>query len=233
MSIPRGMFLGGCFYTAQNYEAPVHISFIQCADTDYMSRWGIADATGKELAIIYFKANSLVGDIIGLDGQYAGCLKARQYNYCNAGVTGGDLGVFLQGLSKDYTLDADTLIWDICCCSMLTNNAVNGPHIAQIILPDDCTLAQDTQGAYYMRPLVDATENDALRVLRITEAQSGGAYLNLSGTHISILPLCASAAIVSGDTVTSSSKCGASEDTLGAVLGGAVVIATHRGYPQE
>ena len=105
LNIPRGMFLGGRFYTAQPYQAPIHISYINGANGEYLSTWGIADATGKELATVYFSAGSALGNIIGLDGQYAGCIKARNYNYCNSSVVSGgsalstgDLAVFLQGV---------------------------------------------------------------------------------------------------------------------------------------
>lgn len=234
LSIPRGMFYGGCFYTAQPYQAPLHISYINRSNGEYLSTWGIADATGEELATISFTADSLVGDIVGLDDQYAGCIKARKENYCSASIssTTGDLNVFLQGLGKDYTLNSDTLIWNIECCSMLAPSTASGPNIVGIKLPEDCVLTADTTGAYYMAPNGSAAGVTSLQRLYI-----GGHCL--SGAHISILPYCERALVVSDGCVTQADRpsagvlLGTAEDTLGAVVDGAIVITTHRGYPQE
>lgn len=234
LSIPRGMFYGGCFYTAQSYQAPLHISYINRRNGAYLSTWGVADATGKELAAIFFTADSLVGNIVGLDSQYAGCLKARRDNYSNARISDntGDLNVFLQGLGKDYTLNSDTLVWSIECCSILAPNVAEGPSIAGIELPADCVLTPDVTGAYYMAPNGAAAGVTSLQRLYI-----GGHCL--SGAHISILPYCEHALGVSGGRVTQAEHpsagalLGTAEDTLGAIVDGAIVITTHRGYPQE
>lgn len=248
LNIPRGMFLGGRFYTAQPYQAPIHISYINGAHGTYLSTWGIADATGKELAVIYFYQNSAVGDIIGIDGQYAGCIKARNYNYCNssvvsggAAISTGDLAVFLQGIGSQYVLENDTLVWDICYCSVLAPNATVGPTFEQLLLPPDCGLASDMTGAYYISSRVVPNTDTALRVLRISGAPFNAAnnYIDLSGAHVSILPLCVSGGVVSSGSLISGgmysggTSCGAAEDILGAVVDGAVVLATHKEYPEQ
>ena len=236
LSIPRGMFLGGCFYTTQSYRAPVYISYINCQSGEYLSTWGISDARGTELGVIYFKAGSDIGHIIGLNGQYSGCLKARKDNYNNTPVTStdsaGDLGVFLRSLSKNYTLDPDTLVWDIANCSLLDSGLpVNGPTVASIVLPSDCVLKADSGGAYYMAE-PDPAPGEASMLERLLINSGGSTLLMLSGSHVSILPYCMSTTKISGGVVSEFTKPGAAEDILGNVVDGAVVLAAHGSYPE-
>ena len=234
LSIPRGLFYGGCFYTAQAFVPPIHISYIAPGGV-----WGVADATGVELAQVHFTASSPVGNIVGTDGQYAGCLKARIYDYCKTPasggistsggvISGGDLEVFLRGITRRYELDAATLILDICCCTALASYEVASPEIREIHLPDDCALVLDDNDNYYMSAIPEPSANTpALQRLVIS---GGSTSCTLSGSHVSILPWCETPVAVgtaSGGYVplTSGAPMGAQDITV-SVVDGAIVIAT-------
>lgn len=241
LSIPRGMFLGGCFYTAQDFIAPCHISYIAPPNGQYLSTWGVADAAGVALATVYFdipvEDAPIVGNIVGTDNQYAGCIKARGTSYTNEILPAGDLSIFLRGLTKQYTLDPQTLVFDICCCTRLARNRTTAPTVAEISLPEDCGLALDDNNNYYMSSLVTPNTTTALKSLGFQYSSGASTYeVVLSGTHISILPWCitASAAspVSSGSYIVSGGSVNGAQDIVVDVVDGAIVIATRKNFSE-
>lgn len=234
LSIPRGVFLGGCFYTAQQFTAPCHISYINAPTTQYLSVWGVADAEGASLATVYFAwptstepGKSIIGNIIGNDGQYAGCIKSRKTLFTNDTLVVGDLPTFLRGLTQNHQLNSDTLIFDICNCTLLTPQPTTTPNIAQIVVPEDCVLDSDTQGIYYLRPIQPSNTEHAMTTLRI---YGGGSGSDLTGTHISLTPRTKNISELtsgsSGSVIASGTAIGVDNDVAIDVVDGAIVITT-------
>ena len=214
---------------------------------EYQGQWGIADAAGKEIATINFlKNNPAHGDIIDINGQYAGCLIGRTSTYAASSyLSGGDINVFLRGLPKKYTLNQDTLIFDIGSCSILTSATVAAPTISSIELPPDCHLSIDANACYYLEPdeqTIPATDSP-LRSITFKEYGNDGNSVTISGTHLSIEPYCI--ADFSGGTldiedvvssgggaysvapvISNVSNCGIG-DVVVTNIDGAIIIATH------
>jgi hypothetical protein len=216
INIPRGIFYGGVFYTAQAYTAPCHISYIQGAVDDYLGVWGVADQTGEEIGSIKFtNTPRLIGNIFTPDGTYAGCLVGRDVNfnamsvnftssgstssttYSNsASETVQDLSVFLQSIHGKHVLDTDTLVFDVGICHVIGegNNYNNYPTVIQ--LPADCQLLADINGNYYAAPYGSSGDAESLPVVKQITV-SGATLVNgnivpgsqvLSGANVSITP---------------------------------------------
>lgn len=231
LTIPRGLFYGGCFYTADNFTPPCHISYITATE------WGISDSANTELAVIRFSGN--LGNIYTLSGEYAGCLKGRFYNYDNTPVVSGatvtdgtsDLSIFLKNITGTHQLDQDSLILDCCNCYRIPS-AVPAASFDSLRIPADGELAADVDtGAWYIRPVNSgaAGGGDYLSALTISGATTS---VVLSGAHISITPWCADAANV----YTSGGRAYASTwtpkgigDVVVMVIDGGIVIGTHKG----
>lgn len=202
LTIPRGLFYGGIFYTAEEYTPPCHISYIAGRDEVCLSTWGIADADGKELAQIYFyddpdPDNPLsswganVGHIIDINGAYSGCLKGRLYHYYDTNVSNvsqepSDLVVFLNNLSGEYILDDDSLVLDVCACSGIPKKEDSLTSFEHLQLPADCSCVPDQNGFYYVKKVADEGDNGVVK--GITFNIPSNTPQTISGARLTISP---------------------------------------------
>lgn len=201
----------------------------------YIYTWGIADATGKSLATVYFREDDPShGDIIDNNGQYAGCVIGRKQLYTGSSyLSGGNLGVFMQGLPRRYELNPDTLVLDICRCAVLPPYSAIATNMSSIQLPPDCKLSIDANNYYYLAPKDDDVIDVSIPLKTLTFTDTSGGSVTLAGSHPSVTPYCVSnfsAPSVSGGqaTITITSRCGI-EDIVVTQVDGAIVIATHGG----
>ena len=205
IEIPRGLFLGGIFYTAEEYTPPCHISFISGPDQDCLGTWGIADASGKELGQIVFGYNTPnVGNILTTDAEYGGCLKGKIYNYNNrptdmteSDLPQSDLEVFLRSVYGEHALDPDSLIFDICVCCSVPANSQETYNIKSITLPENMVLEQDSNGMYYVAEnTMPPTSGGFIQAINCSAGTSGAI---LTGPIVNIIPW-----TMSGTSTTSS-----------------------------
>lgn len=181
IQIPRGMFLGGRFYSADKYVLPCHISYIS------ESEWGIADSTGAEVGVVRFDQTSGVGDIYTPAGEYAGCLKGKTSLFNDGDDNPPDLTVFRRSLTRIHTLDADTLVWDINCCSYLYDEPDAYP-ITKIVLPVGTELRADDNHQYYIAG-TGGTETGGANFLRTLTVCAGSQSVILNGRHLALVPM--------------------------------------------
>ena len=219
LTIPRGLFYGGIFYTSEEYTPPCHISYIMGRDEVCLSTWGIADALGKELAQIYFYDEDSaegsdpaldtwgpnVGHIIDINGNYAGCLKGQLYHYIDPDAVDpepSDLLVFLNNLRGEHILDSDSLILDICACGAIPKGGNNSATLNTIALPQDYELAQDDNQRYYIKKAADAENLQPVKSLTFTATTPGPgvASATISGANLVIAPW-TMPTVVSGGTI--------------------------------
>lgn len=197
IEIPKGLFLGGIFYTSEEYVPPCHISFIYGEDQDCLGTWGIADSTGKELGqIIFTEANPNLGNILTTNVEYGGCLKGRIYNYNDRTtydnqsnideLPKSDLEVFLKSVSGEHILNDDTLIFDVCACCSVPKKSVDQYKLTSVELAADTELKIDDNGMYYIAEKNSTPiQDDYIHSLICT---AGSTTVELSGPVINIIP---------------------------------------------
>lgn len=234
LNIPRGLFYGGIFYTSEQYTPPCHVSYISGQEDELLlSTWGIADASGKELAQIYFEINNpVVGKILTLNGEYAGCLKGRPTNFNQNAVEiisgstliqGVELEVFLRSIRGEHVLNPDSLIFDACVCTGVPKNPTTAVALDNITLPPQYVLSVDDRGSYYLAE----NENSGPTVnglSSLTIVPTDGRAVTLTGEYLSITPWTIEGSYtVSGGVVDYTNSVGGEDIGIKSVGGGLVI----------
>ena len=247
ISVPKGIFAGGIFYSNQPVNLPIHVSYISGSSDEYLGVWGLADSTNTEVGEIRFSyANPNMGDIVTPGGFYGGCIEGLLYNANNNPVGSStttpnsktpdllqksDLGTFLYNVHGTHTLDVNSLVFDVCWCLYTPGNET--PVHKELVLPEDSRLAQvGSAGAYYTAPAPGESSSGSsgirtpLQHLVFVEAYprtSGGSTnssATLVGTHVVITPW--------SNTQWETNPTSGVEDVLVTNIDGGIVIGTHK-----
>ena len=170
--------MGGRLYLSTDFQMPCHVSYITS------HTWGIADATGSEVAEIRF--TGILGNIYDLAGNYAGCLKGRNSLYNGVDIRNRpDLSVFLLSINGTHILDDDSLIWDIGWCSHIKSVAEKNP-LTTIKLPQGAVVARDDYNSLYVEKAAEDTNSTTyLTELHVQTEQGNG---TLYGQHVMLEP---------------------------------------------
>ena len=220
--VPADAFLGNCVYTHGTRPMPWHLGDVTKVatildipkyvldanksakwnfDTGVTYLWDVVDSSGTVFATAVFNSevdNGNTGDIVDIDGFYAGCIKGSTTN--NNGQTVYGIKAILAGVVGTLEVDPDAFVFDICSCYELPEPVPQSSEdvgINSIVLPSNYSLKADSVGLYYITSASKTQSTDnflGLQKIQIVSSgvTSGGAptesVTELTGEHVVITP---------------------------------------------